>query len=392
MQRLVILSILFLVVLLCACSDDSVSPSEIEDDTSKEKNKLAIVSVDQDSVYWGDTVIVRLAHATSDSFSVFLHTAPVIPDSIWKEPEEITAIRFRVVSGAGTGRVRVFDSRSIEAKGSFWIETLPSPRPFYHHMRTSFSYIAYRDDLLVIEGDSLPLRWRDIEMRIGNVTLTVLQWGAKRIVARIGSDVQTGPLTIRLLNWQITYGVYTILEHTDELLSEGRLSEIMISYLGCQGIVQRSTFTNEDTNVFHETSSTNEAEIRSLEPTACFAISDSIVCISDKITRTGLDSTIYRVEIRLKREPESRASGVIRFVDTSIDRAGRRSTRYFEVQVSGIRWRRENGRYVLYTQSVDLPEQLLSYFYRQSSPTGSREMRSTRDSKRGSQLAIVLTP
>jgi hypothetical protein len=380
------LSLLFVVVfglVVNSCSD-STSPDD-GGNGDGDKNTLTIVSVDQDSVYWGETVIVTLKNAKTDAFRLFVGSAAVRVESSWRNQDSTAGISFQVPQTASTGLIRVYEFDTVLAKEERELVILPKLRS---EMNPSFEHFApgriYTGDLFAITGTDIPMRWRDMEVRIGDVPLEIISWDSIRIFTRIPATVKTGPVTLRMFDKVFNLGIVEKLEHTGSLVEEGTLSSVRIYVARVQGSRRFDFFTPEGDTVVSESFGRipNVDFERTFAQISLKRSGDSLI----GVTEQSVVGEPYTLELRLKLEPESRVSGRVRITIGLPERLS-----FWEAEIKSMRWLRQEGVYIIGTHSIDLPNELVSFSNGQRAPDGITT-NSYRSGEATSVINIDLTP
>lgn len=345
------LSLLFVVAfgLFVNSCGDSTSP-----DTNGGDANFRIVAVDPDSAYWGETVTVTLRNTQQGVFKLFLGAMEVEVRTASREADGTATLTFQVPESASTGLIRVYQHDTIEAKESRTLVVLEKLRS---EMEPSFDHFApgrvYTGDLFAITGRDIPMRWRDMEVKIGDVPLEIISWDEFRIFTRIPAAVQRGPVTLRMFDKVFNLGTVTKLEHSGSLASEGTLSSVRIYSARMQGTRRLELFSGTDTTVTETSGRISDVDFKhSFERITLARTGDSLIGVSEQ-TVEGIP---MRLEIRLRLEPESRASG---WVKLFAGHPGQLA--FWEIELRSMRWILDNGVYILGTHSIDLPNELVSY-------------------------------
>lgn len=355
MQQFRFLGVLFLSFLLTACSDSSSPDDESPNGSSGE---FRIISIDQDSVYLGDQVVICVEDAKTDSFSLFLHTLSVTIDSIKQDSADRYFLYFRVPMNAASGQVRVFGSDTVQAKGNYSLTILQRDRKSFKSTVSHFLPArGYEGDLVVITGEDIPMRWRDIGVLVNDVPMFVESWDSVRIYARVTSEIQTGILKVRLFDKLTPLSTFRKLEPEGELLPNKRISKITLLTHALVGSTRRTTVYLGDT------SETDLDEITDLNTnTSSITIQqtphpDSLIFMGEQESA----SISKWVDVRLKAEPENRVSGVIRFgyVDHATNDKARQTV---ELTIKDMRWMNAEGAFILYTHAHEILEQMPEFF------------------------------
>lgn len=355
MQQLRLVPVLLLVILFNACSDSS-SPQD--GSPGNNTTEFKIVSVDQDSVYLGDRVVVQVKGAQTDSFSLFLHTLKIAVDSIAKDSAGRDLLFFHVPANAGSGQIRIFKYDTIQAAGNYSLTVLQRDRKAMQSSANHFMPArGYDKDLIVITGKDIPMRWRDIGVMVNDVPMVVESWDSVRIYARVTPEVKTGILKVRLFDKITTLSTFRKLEHEGELLPNGRISRITVLTHGLIGSTRRTSIYLGDTN------HTDLLTIKDLNTnTSSFTVlqtphPDSLIFVGEQESA----SISKWIDVRLKAETESRVSGVIRFgyVDHGTKDKARQTV---ELTIKGMRWMNAEGAFILHSHAYEIVEQMPGFF------------------------------
>ena len=355
MRKLHLLFAGLLGLLVNSCSDST--STEDGDNNGGVDRSFAIVSISQDSVYLGETVTITLKNAATDQFTLFVHSLPITIQSATRNADSSATITFVVPQDAETGLLRVFEQQSIEAKGSRTLVIFPRDRST---MFPTFDHFApgrvYAGDLFVITGTDIPMRASDMEVKIGDVSLPIVSWDPVRIFTRIPAAVQTGPVTLRMFDQVFQLGTVVKLEHSGQLLQEGTVSAVWFYSARMQGVERSEVIVGGDTTVTERAGRIGDTDF-SWTFNQGFPVrleGDSLIGVAEQPSGEGT----VRLEFRVRLEPESRISGAVRLAVISPE-----VTSFWEAKVSHMRWIRSGEKYIIQTHSIDLPAELLSYFY-----------------------------
>lgn len=368
--------LLVLALLLNSCSD-TTSPDETN-------GSFAITSIDIDSAYWGEEVTLALRNATGDDFSLFVHTLPIAIERYWVTGSGKHRVSFRVPTGATSGQIRLYSNNTL-AQGEHSLTVFPkslgSIRPNIDNISPSQGYTG---DVLLISGQDLPMRWKDLGVSIGNVQLPIVSWDSNSIAARITENVKSGTIAVRLFDQVYTGSNFTLLNHSRSLLQERTLSTVILQNDGLQGTDAMERFF-DDTVRTSERLENDVYAIATLDKITSQPAKDSVVFLANQSNTAGTT----RVELRLKPLPESRVSGVIRiWISDPYDEY----KTHYDLEVKNMRWRYVNGVYTLYAHASEIDEQLVGYYYQIDDAITTRKVVEYRGGGAGAYLSIELRP
>lgn len=348
-----------LAFVVSACSDDTTSPitnNPIGTGGESEKDSnFVLVAKDLDSLYWGEELVVAVSGVSaSDTFTVFIHSLPATIVHVAHDTPNLARIRVRIPPNASSGQIRVYKKQVVQANGALSLVVLQrdvaSIRPDIHNFSPHEGYIG---EMLVISGVDLPLRRRDVSVKIGNVSLSIDSVSATRIKARITGDVQTGRVHVRARDIERDLDIFTKLEHGEVFLLERTIRTLEYDASGLLGT--RRIIDKSGREEFHNVLPVVKEVFNLRDPFPLQSSEVDSIVFDSTFTSGGTSETI---EIRLKLEPESRISGIVRTVTTNSHDTSRHQT--VHIEVNHMRWRKPvHGRYILYAYGKDdIQEQL----------------------------------
>jgi hypothetical protein len=207
-----ILLLLIAAFVLVSCSDDPAPTSnndpDLTDTTSGRDTSFAVLSVVQDSLYWSEPMAINMKGlAGRKNIRVFIHTREIEFFSIVGDQ-----IQFIVPENSVAGLIRVY-SDTLLASGSVRVTILPMLPPGADGNVTDFSPKQGRvGDKIVITGSGLPLRTRDVRVRVVNTFLPIDSVNSTTIYTHVIPGLQTGWLTVSILNRHFPLGEFTPLQ------------------------------------------------------------------------------------------------------------------------------------------------------------------------------------
>lgn len=359
MRKLLSFYTLVLTLALNGCSDDTVTPDNNSNNNGgnggdKDSTSFVVVTVDKDSVLWEDIVTVTLKHATTDSFIVFVHTVPMSVDSAWRTTDGNAGVRFRVPDQASTGAIRIFEHDTIQAKGNFTLVVYPKRRSTVNPRITDFGYqrYGYVGDLFMIDGHDLQFVGDDFSVRVNDIELPIVTRDSTTLITRIAPGIQTGPVTVRLLHKIFIPGTFNLVEQGRVFQPDNEFTAMFLQAKGLAGSGTEIRILGRDTTITGTPYVPEFGYGTGFENVTVTESGDSIIVIGDETLQGGYK----REELRLKREPDSRVSGVIRSSwEFEHDKES------IEVEIKNMRWMLAQGAYQIYSNSFDISNELISY-------------------------------
>lgn len=377
------LSLIVIALFFTSCSDDPASPEDgpIKSDSST----FEIVSIDEDTVYLNERVTVTFKGAPSSDLSGYIHTNPITIDSVWRDTAGSGSMRFRVPQTAASGSLRIYASDSVLAKSAPLMFVLPKDSSIMNPEVWSHNLEHYPGDILIIPGRDIPLRRKDMSVSLAGIQLPILAWDSSLIFARIVPWAISGPLRVTLFDKVFDLPSPTILEYGGELLPTKSVSNVQMVV----GDVVANTFVTyvqgKDTTSLEQPQTILSGSL-SLTSVSNHSSADSLILLADE----EVNGEHRILEVRLKLEAENRVSGSIRLSYIASD-----NTSETIMRVKNIRWKLEDGRYILYAFSSDVSEQLESAnetLYYQSLDLTVHQHSSYISSKANSAVFIAFTP
>lgn len=386
MQRLSFLGLFLLALLLNACSDDGASPNDKPtNDEKKEEHGFAIVSVDRDSVYWGEPVIVTFRKAQTEISKLFVHTVPVEIDSVWQDDVGSGGIRFRATQNTPSGLIRLFDLASRQAAGRYSLFVYPklrsamAPRIQYFMPR-----LAYSGDIVTIVGKDFPMLKRDMHLSVNGAELPIESWDSTTIIARAPGVWTSGPLVVKIFDSVFRLDTLVKLNHEGVILQAAGLCGMTLYSSGLKGFVRTQFIQGTDTTTNSvEKSFTSDSKTVGLPIILAQQFSDSLIYAD--IHSMSATEKLY-VDVRLKTEPESRVSGTIKL---SYDL--NKNLVFWEAEIKGMHWRRIDKTYRIYSDGKAVKKELVSYNYGYISGTSGSETHVYTDTDPSPNFFIDLT-
>jgi hypothetical protein len=310
-----------------------------------------IAALEWDSVYWGEKVTVTVKNAPSDSLQTFIHTSAIAIDTSWSDGLNTRRFSFRVPSDSPSGRLRIYSGTSEASVPLTVLGRMPKIRAIRFSPNE-----GYVGDLLVVRIDNFLLnQLRYIDVSIGEVPLQIESWDTITVMCRVPPQVKSGEVRVRLFNDTYRLDTFYRIDHHAAFLKEGQVSSIVVYPDGMLGTtISHDTGATVVTATLHYNYAGDKLNPTWGLKTAAQRIGDSIICINDISSSTR----VQRLELRLRLEPESRVSGIVRVLDSV--HALPRERRTLDLAVNSMRWKTVGEKYILYTQGSDLQKELVS--------------------------------
>lgn len=341
---------LILSLSLTACSDGT-GPRQPSDRQSP--IGFTIVAATTDTLYYGERAWISVNDAGLDTsqLRLFIHTSPAQIDSI-----SGNTIHFRIPRNASSGRIRLYKQDSLEAKGNFTQHVLP------HHVDEfnpvvldCYPLAGYQNEEVQLRIKNFPLRHREFELFLGNSKLEVLTWERDKIVTRVPINAQDGDLIVTAFDSIVFKSRFDVQEHGHNFLEKNTLRQVSFS---CSNLLGRNIFRYKDS--IADTSSWDHSG--NFESTFALPLN---VTRKDTIRANGEEQVspyvLKNVTISLvPTKGLNEVSGNITLNIVLWNRGYYAS--YSQIfEVNKMRWKIQNGKYLLELRGVDIDKHLSTF-------------------------------
>jgi hypothetical protein len=328
--------------------DQPTGPSS----NGKDTTELTMLSIGKDSLYWRETswIVLNQKRDSIGGLVLFVGSHTMTIDSCVGGK-----LYFRSQTGAESGAFRLYD-REKQAKGDVRVTFLAHDIEFAAFVNFSGTRQCYIGETLFFEIREMPWRDGDYEFLIGEKSLTLKgskpEGSVGYLFFTVPEGATDGMLRARVLDREIEFGQFTILNHQKSYLQERHIRSVDIRVGNLLG-----------TTLIRTADSNLERDRVTAWLQYAFEDLDNVTLDDDTLQLHQLRTAggHFELDLAIAEDNNGMLSGRISII-SRID--GLKTEQRMAVTFKDLPWRDDYEKYESVAMGPQVQEQLMSFTYK----------------------------